>query len=73
MSGHGWTDQPAIDYEVKNCADHVLAVLKISQDKAMISGESLGGWAAVYLAVHRPGAARPQHRWQRHIRRSRRG
>jgi hypothetical protein len=36
MLGHGWTDKPLIDYEVKNCADHVLAVLKIS----MISGES---------------------------------
>ena len=55
MLGHGWTDKPAIDYQVKDYADHVLAVLKtLGRDKAMISGESLGGWVATYLAVHRP-------------------
>ena len=57
MLGHGWTDKPAIDYQVKDYADHVLAVLKtLGRDKAMISGESLGGWVATYLAVHRPAA-----------------
>src|SRR5258707_1290076 len=55
MLGHGWTDKPAIDYQVKDYADHVLAVLEtLGRDKAMISGESLGGWVATYLAVHRP-------------------
>jgi 2-hydroxy-6-oxonona-2,4-dienedioate hydrolase len=54
MLGHGWTDKPPIDYQVKDYADHVLAVLKaLGRDKAMISGESLGGWVATYLAVHR--------------------
>jgi hypothetical protein len=57
MLGHGWTDKPAIDYQVKDYADHVLAVLKTpGREKAMISGESLGGWVATYLAVHRPVA-----------------
>jgi pimeloyl-ACP methyl ester carboxylesterase len=55
MLGHGWTDKPAIDYQVRDYADHVLAVLKnLGRDKAMMSGESLGGWVATYLAVHRP-------------------
>ena len=59
MLGHGWTDKPAIDYQVKDYADHVLAVLKtLGRDKAMISGELLGGWVATYLAVHRPAVGR---------------
>nr|WP_246738676.1 alpha/beta hydrolase [Bradyrhizobium sp. CCBAU 051011] len=57
MLGHGWTAKPAIDYQVKDYANHVLAVLKtLGRDKAMISGESLGGWVANYFAVHRPDA-----------------
>jgi 2-hydroxy-6-oxonona-2,4-dienedioate hydrolase len=57
MLGHGWTDKPAIDYQVADYAAHVLAVLKsLGRDKAHISGESLGGWVATYLAVHHPGA-----------------
>jgi 2-hydroxy-6-oxonona-2,4-dienedioate hydrolase len=40
MLGHGWTDKPAIDYQVKDYADHVLAVLQtLGRDKAMISGD----------------------------------
>ncbi|SCW56787.1 MULTISPECIES: alpha/beta fold hydrolase [unclassified Pseudomonas] len=55
MLGHGWTDQPAIDYQIKDYAAHVLAVLKaLGRDKAHISGESLGGWVATYIAVHHP-------------------
>lgn len=57
MLGHGWTDQPAIDYQVKDYAEHVLAVLKsLGRSSAMITGESLGGWVATYLAVHHPTA-----------------
>jgi len=55
MLGHGWTDQPAIDYQVKDYAGHVLAVLRaLGRDRAMLTGESLGGWVATYLAVHHP-------------------
>jgi pimeloyl-ACP methyl ester carboxylesterase len=33
----------------------MLAVLRtLGKDKAMVSGESLGGWVATYLAVHHP-------------------
>jgi pimeloyl-ACP methyl ester carboxylesterase len=35
----------------------VLAVVKtLGRDKAMISGESLGGWVATYFAAYRPAA-----------------
>lgn len=55
LLGHGWTDKPDIDYQVKDYADHVLAVLKVlGRDKALFTGESLGGWVATYLAVHNP-------------------
>ncbi|PRY05965.1 2-hydroxy-6-oxonona-2,4-dienedioate hydrolase [Paraburkholderia sp. BL25I1N1] len=55
MLGHGWTDKSAIDYQVKDYADHVLAVLKaLGRERAHITGESLGGWVATYLAVHNP-------------------
>lgn len=55
MLGHGWTDKPAIDYQIKDYADHILAVLKaLGRTSAMFTGESLGGWVATYLAVHHP-------------------
>lgn len=57
MLGHGWTDKPAIDYQVADYAGHVLDVLKaLGRERAHISGESLGGWVATYLAVHHPEA-----------------
>jgi 2-hydroxy-6-oxonona-2,4-dienedioate hydrolase len=53
--GHGWTDRPAIDYELPHYAGHVLNVLKaLDRPKAHISGESLGGWIATWLAVKHP-------------------
>lgn len=55
MLGHGWTDKPEINYQVKDYANHVLAVLRaLGRERAHITGESLGGWVATYLAVHRP-------------------
>lgn len=56
LLGHGWTDKPDVDYEIRNYADHVLAVIKaLGRNTAMISGESIGGWIATYIAVHHPG------------------
>ncbi len=53
--GHGWSDKPAIDYQIADYGRHVLAVLKaLGRDKASISGESLGGWVATWLAVNEP-------------------
>ncbi len=55
MLGHGWTDKPAIDYQVADYAAHVLDVMAaLGRDRAHISGESLGGWVATHLAVHHP-------------------
>lgn len=55
LIGHGWTDKPAINYELPDYAAHVLAVIKaLGRDRAHISGESIGGWIASYLAVHHP-------------------
>jgi len=55
MLGHGWTDKPPIDYQISDYATHVLAVLRaLGRDRAHLSGESLGGWVATWLAVHHP-------------------
>jgi len=57
MIGHGWTDKPDINYQLPDYERHVLAVIKaLGRDKASISGESLGGWVAAWLAVHHPGS-----------------
>jgi 2-hydroxy-6-oxonona-2,4-dienedioate hydrolase len=57
MIGHGWTDKPAIEYQIADYGRHVLAVLRaLGRDSAMLSGESLGGWVATWLAVHHPHA-----------------
>lgn len=53
MLGHGWTGKPPIDYQVRDYAAHVLAVMDaLGRRTAMLTGESLGGWVATYLAVH---------------------
>lgn len=55
LIGHGWSDKPQTGYEVKDYGAHVLAVMQaLGRDKAHISGESLGGWVAGWLALHHP-------------------
>ena len=55
MIGHGWTDKPDVQYQLPDYVDHVLAVVRaLKRDKALISGESLGGWVAAWVAVHHP-------------------
>ena len=55
MVGHGWTDKPDVHYQLPDYVDHVLAVVRaLKRDKALISGESLGGWVAAWIAVHHP-------------------
>ncbi|MEQ8346385.1 MAG: alpha/beta fold hydrolase [Sneathiellaceae bacterium] len=57
LVGHGWSDKPAIAYEIADYADHVLKVMAaLGRDRAHVSGESLGGWVAGHLAVHHPRA-----------------
>ncbi|WP_454749043.1 alpha/beta fold hydrolase [Ciceribacter selenitireducens] len=55
LVGHGWSDKPKLDYEIADYARHVIAVIKaLGHQKAHISGESLGGWVAAWMAVHHP-------------------
>ena len=55
MLGHGWTDKPAIDYQVADYANHVADVMtELGRKRAHLSGESLGGWVATWLAVNAP-------------------
>ena len=55
MIGHGWTDKPDIQYQLPDYEQHVLGVLKaLGRERAIISGESLGGWVATWMAVHHP-------------------
>ncbi|MCT8973955.1 alpha/beta fold hydrolase [Microbaculum marinisediminis] len=55
LVGHGWSDKPTIDYEIPAYGAHVMSVIKaLGRDKAHISGESLGGWVAAWIAIHHP-------------------
>jgi len=55
MIGHGWSDFPDTTYEIPTYAEHILRTMDVmGREKAHISGESLGGWVATYLAVHHP-------------------
>ena len=56
MIGHGWTDKPDGRYEIADYGAHVLAVMRaLGANRAHVSGESLGGWVAAWLALHHPG------------------
>jgi 2-hydroxy-6-oxonona-2,4-dienedioate hydrolase len=53
--GHGWSDRPEVTYEIPDYGRHVLAVMKaLGRTSAHISGESLGGWVAGWLAMNHP-------------------
>lgn len=55
LIGHGWSDAPAGRYEIPHYGAHVLAVMKaLGRERAHLSGESLGGWVAGWLALHHP-------------------
>ena len=55
LVGHGWSDKPKLDYEIADYAKHVINVIKaLGHKKAHVSGESLGGWVAGWMAVHHP-------------------
>jgi 2-hydroxy-6-oxonona-2,4-dienedioate hydrolase len=55
LVGHGWSDKPLLSYEIADYAKHVIDVIKaLGRQKAHISGESLGGWVAAWLAIHQP-------------------
>jgi 2-hydroxy-6-oxonona-2,4-dienedioate hydrolase len=55
MLGHGFTDKPNRDYEIKDYVEHLRDVLDaLGVEKAHISGESLGGWVAARFAATYP-------------------
>lgn len=57
LIGHGWTDKPDVQCQLPDYQKHVPSVIKaLDRKKAMISGESLGGWVATWLAIHNPEA-----------------
>ena len=53
LIGHGWSDKPDVGYGIAHYGAHVLATMgALGRRTARISGESLGGWVATWLAVH---------------------
>ncbi len=57
LIGHGWSDKPVDGYEIADYGAHVLAVMQaLGHDRAHLSGESLGGWVAAWVALHHPEA-----------------
>jgi 2-hydroxy-6-oxonona-2,4-dienedioate hydrolase len=55
MVGHGYTDKPDHDYEIRHYVKHLLDVLdELGIERANISGESLGGWVAAQFALDHP-------------------
>lgn len=55
MVGHGWSDKPAVDLEIDVYVEHLRAVMDaLGFERALISGESLGGWVAARFALKYP-------------------
>jgi pimeloyl-ACP methyl ester carboxylesterase len=55
MLGHGFTDAPDVPYTIADLADHLSDLLDaVGAKKAHLLGESLGGWVAAWLALHKP-------------------
>ncbi|MDB5840117.1 MAG: hypothetical protein JWQ23_2069 [Herminiimonas sp.] len=55
LVGHGWSDKPESDLEIKDYVAHVVAFMDaIGAKTAHISGESMGGWIASRLAIDHP-------------------
>lgn len=55
MIGHGFTDKPDHDYEMDHYMKHVMDFMDAKGiARAHLSGESLGGWVAAWLAAKHP-------------------
>jgi len=55
MVGHGLSDKPDVPYTIPVYVEHLLAFMDAAGlQTAHISGESLGGWVAAWLATERP-------------------
>ena len=57
LIGHGWSDKPDLPYEIDNYVEHVKAFMdELGIARALISGESLGGWVGARFALKYPTA-----------------
>lgn len=55
MIGHGYTDRPDVAYTLDDYADHLFALLDHAEaSSAFISGESIGGCIAAWMALRSP-------------------
>ena len=55
MIGHGFTDKPDHDYEIRHYVAHLLAFLDAKRiARAHLHGESLGGWIVAQFAIDHP-------------------
>lgn len=55
MVGHGFSDCPDRPYTLDVHAEQLAALLAaLGIERAHLSGESLGGWVAAWVAAHRP-------------------
>jgi 2-hydroxy-6-oxonona-2,4-dienedioate hydrolase len=59
MIGHGYTGRPAVNYTLDDYADHLFALLDdLGIGAAFLSGESIGGCIAAWMALRSPERAR---------------
>ncbi len=55
MIGHGYTDKPDHDYEIRHYVQHLLDVCDaLAIARIHLHGESLGGWIAAQFAIDHP-------------------
>jgi 2-hydroxy-6-oxonona-2,4-dienedioate hydrolase len=55
LLGHGYTDKPGHPLEVAHYVGHLIGFLDtIGAERALLSGESLGGWVAARAAADHP-------------------
>jgi 2-hydroxy-6-oxonona-2,4-dienedioate hydrolase len=55
MLGHGFTDRPDVAYTLDDFSDHLFGLLDVlGVDRGHVSGESLGGCVAAWMALRRP-------------------
>jgi 2-hydroxy-6-oxonona-2,4-dienedioate hydrolase len=59
MIGHGYTDRPDLDYTLDDYADHLFGLLDhFGATTAFLSGESIGGCIAAWMALRLPERVR---------------
>ncbi len=55
MIGHGFTDKPDHDYEIRHYVAHLLGFCdSMGLERIHVHGESLGGWIAAQFAIDHP-------------------